>query len=92
MRKCEVFTSPLPDRRWRSCPWLAPVKLLLEQRPERAVEGAGGGLQPVMGAAAESLHLLALGKMLSGHFVEGACAHNPGCRSVHLSDYFPSFE
>lgn len=87
-----MFTSPLPDRRWRSCPWLALVKLPLEQRPERAVQGAGAGLQPGMDTAAESLHLLALGNTLSGHFVDGACAQTLATALFIPRTSFPSFE
>lgn len=37
-----------------------PRMPVLEQRPERAVEGAGADLQQQVGAAASTLHLLIL--------------------------------
>jgi len=52
-------------------PWIP----LLEQGPERAVEGTGAGLQQQVCAPPCPLHLLALGETLADHRVDRALGH-----------------
>jgi len=59
---------------------------VLEQGPERAVEGVAADLQQQVGAAAGPLHLLALGEALADHGVDRALGHR-GRHALALSGW-----
>jgi hypothetical protein len=64
----------------------------LEQRAERAVEGAGSGLLQQVGAAPGPLHLLALGETLSDRGVGRALGHGGRdalARAEPLAPFWP---